>query len=173
MLSFLFLCPYESASSRVHVLWYASVECNSIVSNITAQQNMHKQQARQLHHKKLKNQKDCSRLEQRSFIKVLVAEKCKPHEIYWRIHDMYQETCFSQKIFANGQNMGLPLWAWVEKTVYGVETHWLFGKEKIPGTAVSKEGHADNLLKNERSFHHYWFSWIKFICKQYFLLPTS
>ena len=38
--------------------------------------------------------------------------------------------------------MGLPLRAWVEKTVHGVEIHRLSGKQKVPGTTDSKEGHA-------------------------------
>ena len=42
-------------------------------------------------------------------------------------------------MFTNGLNMGLPLWDWIEKTVHGMEMHWLSGKEKVPGAAVSKE----------------------------------
>ena len=38
----------------------------------------------------------------------------------------------------------LPLRAWVEKTVHGVKTHWLSGKENFQ---VSKEGHVDKPLK--------------------------
>ena len=44
-------------------------------------------------------------LEQRSDIKSLVAEKCKLCEIYWRICDVFRETYFSQKMFANRLNM--------------------------------------------------------------------
>ena len=62
-------------------------------------------------------------------IKFLLAEKCKPFEIN-RMFDVYGgETC-------------LPLWVWVEKTIDGVEIHWLSSKEKVPDAAVSKEGHA-------------------------------
>ena len=46
--------------------------------------------------------------------------------------------------------MGLSQWAWVEKTVCSVETHWLSGKEKVPGATVSKEGNADNLLGQKK-----------------------
>ena len=53
------------------------------------------------------NQTDSSRLEQRSVIKFLVAEKCKPCKIYWRMYDIYEEACFSTKMFTNGLNMGL------------------------------------------------------------------
>ena len=38
------------------------------------------------------------RFEQRSVIKVLVAEKCKPLEIYRRMFDAYGEAYSSQKI---------------------------------------------------------------------------
>ena len=37
------------------------------------------------------------RLEQRSVIKFLVAEKCKPCEIYRRLCDVYETASFSQK----------------------------------------------------------------------------
>ena len=49
--------------------------------------------------------------------------------------------------------MGLLLWTRVEKTVYGVETHWFAGKKKAPGAVLSKEGDADSLLKHERTHH--------------------
>ena len=39
--------------------------------------------------------------------------------------------------------MGSLRWAWVEKTVNGVEPHWLPSKEKALGEEVSKEGNAD------------------------------
>ena len=42
--------------------------------------------------------------------------------------------------------MDLPLWAWVKKTVHGVETLSLSGKEKASGTVVSKEGDVDRVL---------------------------
>ena len=43
--------------------------------------------------------------------------------IYWRIHDLNGEACFSQKIFANGLNMGLPQQAWAKNRIQEVETH--------------------------------------------------
>ena len=43
-----------------------------------------------------------------------------------------------------------------KKTVYGVETRWLSGKEIVQGTALNKEGHADSLLGYER-IYYYWF----------------
>ena len=49
----------------------------------------------------VKNQTDSSRLEQRSVIKVLVAEKCKPCDIHRKICDVYGEVCFIEKLFTN------------------------------------------------------------------------
>ena len=64
----------------------------------------------------------------------LVAQKCKPCEIYRRMCDVYGESFFSQKMFTHKLTMGLPLQARVKKklnkkgpppkkkTVDGVET---------------------------------------------------
>ena len=62
------------------------------------------------------------------------------------------------QMFMNGLNMALLLQACVKNIVYGMETHLLSGKEKIPGVAVCKEGYADSLLGHERT-HNYWFPW--------------
>ena len=77
-------------------------------------------------------------LEQRSAIKFLVAEKCKTCEIFRSMCDVYKEAHFSQKMFTNGLTLDLPRQALVEKTVDGVETHWLSGlkKGKIPDVKV-------------------------------------
>ena len=62
-----------------------------------------------------------------------------------------------KKMFTNELNMGLPPQAWVEKTVYVVvETHWFSCKEKVLGSAESKEGHTDSLLEDEKT-HCYWY----------------
>ena len=45
----------------------------------------------------LANQKVCSKLEQRSAIKFLLAEKCKACEIYRRMYDVNGEAYFSPK----------------------------------------------------------------------------
>ena len=74
-----------------------------------------------------------------------------------------------KKRFINGWNMGLSLWTWVKKTIYGLEMHWCYSKEKILGAALSKEGHADSLLGYEKTNHH-WFPWKRCNCKQCFLL---
>ena len=54
--------------------------------------------------------------------------------------------------------MNLPQQTLVEKAVSRVETHWLSGKEKVLGTAVSKEADADSVQEHKRT-HHYWFPW--------------
>ena len=59
-------------------------------------------------------------------------------------------------MFTNGLNIVLSLFAWVEKIDHRVETHLLSGEEKVLGTVISKEGHADSHLRHERA-HHYWF----------------
>ena len=43
------------------------------------------------------NQKKYSRLEQRSAIRFLVAEKCKQYEYYRRMCSGFREECFSQR----------------------------------------------------------------------------
>ena len=63
--------------------------------------------------------KQCSRLVQGFVIKFLVA-KCKPCEIYRRM--CTEKHALVKKKFTNELNMGLSLQAWVEKTVYGVDT---------------------------------------------------
>ena len=81
-----------------------------------------------------------SRLEQRSVIKFMLAEKCKPCDIYKWMSNVFQEARSRKKnIFINVLNMRLALQAWIEKTVHEVETHWQSGKEKVPGAAVSKK----------------------------------
>ena len=59
-----------------------------------------------------------------------------------------------KKMYRNGLNKDLLLRARVKKIIYGVETHRLSSKEKVPGAEVSKEGDADCLLEHKRN-HHY------------------
>ena len=113
----------------------------------------------------------CTRLEQRSVINLLLAEKCKTCEIYWRICNVYREESFSQKMFTNGLNKDFPLWDTVEKTVHRVEAHWLSSNKNVPTAVVSKEGHADSLQGHKKT-HFYWFLWKRCNCKQWFLLWT-
>ena len=42
-------------------------------------------------------------------------------------------------MITNKQNLGFLLQVWVEKSVHGMETHRLSGKEKVPGVAESKQ----------------------------------
>ena len=78
--------------------------------------------------------------------------------------------CFKND-FTNELNKILQLGTWDEKTVYGGETQWLSGKEKVINAAVSKNGHADSFLEHERT-HHNWFPSKRWNCKQCFLLPN-
>ena len=43
-----------------------------------------------------------------------------------------------------------------KKIFHGVETHLLSGKEKLPGTAASKEGHADIVLRYIKENLNHW-----------------
>ena len=52
----------------------------------------------------------------------------------------------------------MPQQAQVEKTVDGVETHWLSGKETVPGATFCKEGHADS-FPGQETIHHNWLAW--------------
>ena len=63
--------------------------------------------------------------------------------------------------------MDLPLRFWVEKTVPGVKTNWLSGKEKISGSAVSK---VETSMKGPITID---FLEKRSNRKQHFLLPTS
>ena len=101
------------------------------------------------------------RLEQESFTKFLVTRKCKPREIYWA---MWNGWCFWRSMFELKKKLQ-------KMKENGVKTHWLSGKEKVPVSAVSKEGHADSLLSYEKT-HHYRFSWKTCNCIRCFLLPT-
>ena len=112
-------------------------------------------------------------IEQRSFIKYLLAVKYKPCEIYRRMYDLYREACFSKKkkIFTNELNLSFPLQAKVKKkkkkkkkkkTVSEVDS--LSSEKKVPSAVVSKEGHTDSLLSHER-IHHLWFLWKEYNCR--------
>ena len=77
-----------------------------------------------------------------------MAEKCRSCEIY---NDVNEEASFDQRIFANRLKIVLPQRTWAEKTVHRRETHRLFGKEKVPDTVVSNEGHAHSDLGHEKT----------------------
>ena len=59
----------------------------------------------------------------------VVVEKNKC-EISVRMCNVYGEKRSSEKTFTNGLNMNFPPGTWIEKTLYGVETYWPFGKER-------------------------------------------
>ena len=50
--------------------------------------------------------------------------------------------------------------------------HWLSGREKVPGAAVGKEGHAGSFLGHERTYHS-WFPGKRRNCKECFQILTS
>ena len=56
--------------------------------------------------------------------------------------DVYGEASLSPKIFTDRLNMGLPLRTKIKQ---------LSCKEKVPGAAVSKEGHADSVLEHKKT----------------------
>ena len=65
-----------------------------------------------------------------------LADIFKPREICRRMCNVLGKACFTlKKNFSNGLNMSLPWRSWVEKRVHRVKTHWLSGKEKVPGLA--------------------------------------
>ena len=64
--------------------------------------------------KMVSNQTDCS-IRTEICIKVLVAEKRKPCEIYRKMCDVYGEVYFSQKLFTNSLNMSFPQQTQVKK----------------------------------------------------------
>ena len=75
----------------------------------------------------------------------------KPCKIYPRMCDVSGEVRLNQKLFTDGINMGLPMLAWVKKTVYVVFKHRLSVKEKFPVIAFSKELYADSFPLYESS----------------------
>ena len=95
--------------------------------------------------------KQCSRLKQKSVIKLLVAEE-KNHVKFFKKCDVYREVFFVKKIFTNGLNMGLPTIIQGRK-----DSPWsrkiLSGKENVPGATISK--HAFKVLGHERTHRYF------------------
>ena len=71
---------------------------------------------------------------------------------------------FTEKMYVSGNILmqkniykwdkyGLATKTRVKKIVHGGKTHWLSGKEKVPGTAVSKD-YADSFLEHSFPFRH-------------------
>ena len=67
------------------------------------------------------NQTKFSRLKQMFVMRFLSADKCKLYRIYRKMCDVYREACFSQNMFTNWLNMGLPPGTCVKNTVHEVE----------------------------------------------------
>ena len=73
----------------------------------------------------------------------------------WQMQTMWNSQknvwCIQRRMFLskNVYKWAKHGFAWVEKTVHEVETHWLSGKERVSGTVVSKEGDANHLLRHE------------------------
>ena len=65
-------------------------------------------------------------------------------QIMWNLQ---KNNFYKRKIFTNWLNMGSSLWAWVKKTVRGVETYSLIS-----------QGHSDSLLKHKKMGNS-WFPW--------------
>ena len=110
-------------------------------------------------------------------------EVCNQIFINWKLQTMsnlqkkvwyVQRSMFESKncLHMYVLNLHLPLQAWVEKVVHKGEAHWLCNTEKVPGTVISKEGHADNLLGYEK-IHNNWCSRKRCSRKQCFVLPTT
>ena len=111
------------------------------------------------------NQTECSRLEQCSVIKFW-GIRCANHMKFIEKCVMCSEKhVLVKKMFTNKLNISLPLWAWVENSVFGVKTHLLSSKEKFLGAAVRKKGHFDSLIGHERNQHN-WFPWKSCNCRQ-------
>ena len=60
-------------------------------------------------------------------------------------------------MFTNELNMGLSLFAWIEKLAYGVEIHF-FSKVKVPWAVVSKDERTHFGLLST-----YWVRWKVYI----------
>ena len=101
------------------------------------------------------NQKKCSRLEQRSVIIFLMAEKCKQCKIYRKMCDMCtkKHVLVKKNIYKWAKyEFATISWSWKNSPWSGNK---LSGKEKVAGTVVSK-GNADSDLGYKRT-HHDWF----------------
>ena len=61
----------------------------------------------------------------------LVAEKCKPCEIYRRMCEVYWEACFSWKNLYKWAKHGFSTISRNQKIFHVEETHWLSGKKKF------------------------------------------
>ena len=83
-------------------------------------------------------QRQCSRLEQRSVIKIMLADKCKAYDIYRRMPDLYGELYI------------------IKNTVYELDKDELAIMSLTRNdliVAVRKESFAESLLGQEKTNH--------------------
>ena len=73
------------------------------------------------------------------------------------MYDEYREADFSQKMFTDRLNLVLPVPTLSKNTDHGVETHGLYGKEKIPAQWSLKMVLLTVSLLRHESTHHGWF----------------
>ena len=81
-------------------------------------------------------------------MKSLVAEKCKPCEIYRSMCGMYEGVCFIEKKMLTNE------WAKHEKSWKDSpwsRNTWTFSKKKSSGSVVTKEGDANSHLGHDQS----------------------
>ena len=104
------------------------------------------------------NQTESSKLEHRFVIKFLWLRNANHVKFTEEYVMCTEKQVLIKQRFIKEQKIGLPLRITVEKTVHALETHWLFGKEKVLGAAISKESNADSVLRHELT-QNYWFPW--------------
>ena len=82
-----------------------------------------------------------------SNIKFLVAEKCKPCQLYRRMCDKYRDTCFSQ-MFTNGLYMSL--------SRKEIERHWQLPVKKVMLTVFwkMKRSITTDFLENDATINN-------------------
>ena len=96
------------------------------------------------------NQTQCLKLEQRPVVKFLVAEKCKPCEIYRRMCVAYRQTSFSPKDVYKWAKHWIATPSLREKDILYCGNTFTC-KEKVLGAVVNKEGYADRVLRQNPS----------------------
>ena len=78
------------------------------------------------------NQIESFSLEQKSVIKFYGSREVQNHVKFMEVYVMGTEKhVLVKKMLTNGINIGLSQRAWREKTVHGVEAHWLTSKKKF------------------------------------------
>ena len=94
------------------------------------------------------------------------------HVKFTEQYDVYREACVSPKNPYKWAKLKFATMNLSQK-----DSQWSINiltpvKKKVPGAVVCKKGHADSVMRHERT-HYYWFLWKSCNCKQCFLLPTT